>query len=297
MNWQGRWRAAVGMWVAICAALPACAAMIVRDDGGSELHLAAPARRIVSLAPNATELLFAAGAGARIVGTVEYSDWPAAAKALPHVGSVAQIDAEAVAALQPDLVIAWQSGTPPAAIAKLRGLGLTVYVEEPKRIDDIAVALQTYGRMAGTTAVADAAAVAFRQRYAQLAAAYSTRPKLRVFYQIWEQPLITVNGKQIISDVIRLCGGKNVFADLPVLAPTVAIEAVIAANPDVIVASGSDATRPAWLDDWRRWPSLNAVAHGNLFFVPPDLIQRHTPRLLDGAELLCRQLETARGRL
>ena len=116
------------------------------------------------------------------------------------------------------------------------------------------------------------------------------------FYQIWKQPLMTVNGKQIISDAIRLCGGRNVFAQLPILAPTVTIEAVIAADPEVIVASGMDESRPEWLDDWRRWTSLMAVSRDNLYFVPPDLVQRHSPRILDGAEQLCRHLETARGK-
>jgi iron complex transport system substrate-binding protein len=119
---------------------------------------------------------------------------------------------------------------------------------------------------------------------------------VEVFYQVWKQPMMTVNGKQIISDAIRLCGGRNVFAALPILAPTVTAEAVIAANPEVIVASGMGEARPEWLDDWRRWKTLAAVAGDNLYFIPPDLIQRHTPRILDGAEQLCLHLETARGK-
>ncbi|MDO8932290.1 MAG: cobalamin-binding protein [Rhodocyclaceae bacterium] len=271
--------------------------MVLRDDGGTELRLKGPAQRIVSLAPHVTEVLFAAGAGERVVGTVEYSDWPAAAKALPRVGGYSKIDLEAVAALKPDLVVGWESGNLPAAVAKLRALGLPVYLSQPNRIEDIPASLQTYGRLAGTEAVADAAAAAFRTRYAQLAARYSARPKLRVFYQIWKQPLMTINGKQIISDAIRLCGGENVFAALPILAPTVTVEGVIAANPDVIVASGMGESRPEWLDDWKRWTAMSAVAKDNLYFIPPELVQRHTPRILDGAEQLCRHLEIARTRL
>ena len=144
--------------------------------------------------------------------------------------------------------------------------------------------------------MAGAAATAFRQRYAGLATRYSQRPPVDVFYQIWKQPLMTVNGQQIISDAIRLCGGRNVFAALPILAPTVTVEAVIAANPEVIVASGMGDSRPEWLDDWRRWTTMAAVTRDNLYFVPPELIQRHTPRILDGAEKLCTHLETARGK-
>jgi iron complex transport system substrate-binding protein len=273
------------------------AAVVVRDDTGAEVRLAAPARRIVSLAPHITELLYAAGAAGRIVGTVDYSDYPEAAKALPRVGSYTRIDLEAVAALKPDLAVGWESGNSPAELAKLRALGIPVFVNQPDRILDIAASIEQLGRLAGTEGAANAAAAAFRARHAQYAARYSQRPKLRVFYQIWKQPLMTINGKQIISDAIRLCGGENVFADLPVLAPTVTVEAVLAANPDVIVASGMDAARPEWLDDWRQWPRLAAVAHDNLYFVPPELIQRHTPRVLDGVERLCGFMESARAKL
>jgi len=276
--------------------LPARAENVVTDVSGASIKLAAPARRIVSLAPHITELLFAAGAGDRVVGTVDYSDYPPAAKALPRVGGHSRLDLEAIVALKPDLVIGWESGNAPASLSRLRTMGLNVYLSEPKRIEDIAGELERIGRLAGTGAAADAAAAAFRERYARLAARYSRRPPVDVFYEIWKQPLMTVNGKQIISDAIRLCGGHNVFSQLPVLAPTVTVEAVIAANPEVIVASGIGDARPEWLDDWKRWNTLVAVARDNLYFIPPDLIQRHTPRVLDGVERLCVHLETARGK-
>ena len=230
-----------------------------------------------------------------MVGTVDYSDYPPAAKALPRVGGQL-LDLEAILALKPDLVLGWVSGNAEASVARLRSMGLTVHLSEPSRIEDIADELERIGLLAGTGATANAAAGAFRRRYAELAARYSRQPPVDVFYQIWKQPLMTVNGKQIISDAIRLCGGRNVFAQLPILAPTVTVEAVIAVNPEVIVASGMDESRPEWLDDWRRWTRMTAVARGNLYFVPPDLVQRHTPRILDGAEKLCRHLETARGK-
>ena len=267
----------------------------VTDDSGAVVTLTAPARRIVSLAPNITESLFAAGAGGRVVGTVEYSDYPEAARSIARVGNYSRVDLEAVAALKPDLVIAWQEGNAAAHLDKLKGLGLPIYVAQPNRIEDIAHSLEQFGRLAGTEVVAARAANAFRRRMAQLRAEYGSRPPVRVFYQVWRQPLTTVNGRQIISDAIRLCGGVNIFADLAGLAPNVSIEAVLVANPEAIVASGMDEQRPEWLDDWKRWTQLTAVARGNLFFVPPDLIQRHTPRLLDGAQLFCAHLEAARG--
>ena len=255
-----------------------------------------PASRIVSLAPHITELLYAAGAGSKLVGNVDYGDYPPEAKALPKVGGYTRLDLEAILALKPDLVIAWQSGNSPAALDKLKAMGIAVYVSQPDRIEDVAREIERFGVLAGTESVAYPAAAAFRARQAALAARFNHRPSVDVFYQIWKQPLMTVNDKQIISDVIRLCGGRNVFGSLPVLAPTVTVEAVIAANPEVIVASGMGDERPEWLDDWRRWKNLTAVQRDNLFFIPPQEIQRHTPRLLDGAEKLCRALEAARAR-
>jgi iron complex transport system substrate-binding protein len=178
----------------------------------------------------------------------------------------------------------------------LKELGVPIYFSQPNSIEDIARSLEQYGRLAGTEAVADGAARVFRERLARLRARYQAQSPVRVFYQIWKSPLSTVNDRQIISSVIRLCGGVNVFADLSSIAPVVSIESVLVANPEAIVASGMDQARPEWLDDWTRWTQVTAAARGNLFFIPPDIIQRHTPRLLDGAEQLCGHLDTARGR-
>ncbi len=281
-------------WLAAAGSLVHAEVAVV-DDTGATVRLAQPARRIVSLSPHITELLFAAGAGDRVVGTAEYSDYPPAAKVLPRVGGHS-LDLEAVVALKPDLVLGWQSGNAAAHVDRLRALGFRIYVSQPNRIDDVASEIERLGVLAGSAPVAGRAAEAFRQRFAGLQKRYGSRPPVRTFYEIWKQPLMTVGRQQIISDVIRLCGGDNVFGQLETMAPTVTVEAVIAANPEAIVASGMGEARPEWLDDWLRWTTITAVARGNLFFVPPDLIQRHTPRLLDGADLLCRHLETARSR-
>ena len=265
------------------------------DDSGAKVRLAQPARRVISLAPHITETLFAAGVGEHLVGAVQYSDYPVAAKQVPRIGSYEQFDLEAIVALKPDLAIGWQSGNSAAHLDKLRQLGIPVYISQPNHIDDIARDLDRYGTLLGNEQGARAAA-AFRTRLANLRTRYSTRPTVRVFYEVWNQPLMTVGRAQIISDAIHLCGGENVFDDLQQMAPVVTVEAVIAVNPDVIVASGMDQARPEWLDDWRKWRQLKAVATDNLYFVPPDIIQRHTPRLLDGTEMLCRHLETARAR-
>ncbi|ENO84321.1 cobalamin-binding protein [Thauera linaloolentis] len=270
------------------------AAVEIDDDTGKPVRLERPAQRIVSLAPHVTELLFAAGAGPQVVGVVSYSDFPPEAKSLPQVGSYTKVDLEAVAALRPDLVVAWQSGNRDTHLDRLRALGIAVFINEPRSLDDVARSLEKLGRLAGTGPAAGVAAQAFRDRHAILAARYRDRPPVRTFYQIWDRPMMTVNDEHLIADVMRLCGGRNVFGGLATLAPTVSVEAVLAADPEAIIASGMGEARPEWLEQWKRWPSLTANANGHLFFVPPDLLQRHTPRILDGAARLCEQLESVR---
>lgn len=286
----------------LCALLLLCwlkavqAEVVVTDDAGHTLKLPRPAQRIVSLAPHLTELLFAAGAGGQVVAAVEYSNYPEAAKALPRIGSYAALDLERIAALKPDLVMAWGSGNPPGPVAQLRRLGIPVFVSEPQRLEDIGPSLVRLGDLAGTEAVARHAADAFEARRTTLTARYADRRPVTVFYEIWNQPLMTVGGTHIISAAMALCGGRNVFDAVRQPAATVGLEAVLATDPEAIVASGMGESRPDWLDDWQRWPQLTAVKRGNLFFVPPDLLQRHTPRILDGAERLCAALDAARRR-
>ena len=268
----------------------------LHDDHDQVLELERPARRIVSLAPHITEILFAAGAGEYVVGAVSYSDYPEAARALPRVGAFNNVDLEAVAALRPDLVIAWSSGNRSVHLDRFEALGIPVYMNDARRLEDVARSIVQFGRLAGTEAVARQAAEDYLARRDTLARTYADRPPVRMFYQIWDNPLMTINGEHLISDVIRLCGGENVFADLPQLAPRIGAEAVLIAAPEAIVASGMGEARPEWLDRWREWSQLPAARHDNLYFVPPDIIQRHTPRILDGAAQLCAFLEEARAK-
>lgn len=272
------------------------AEIVVQDDLGQTLRLAQPAQRIVSLAPHLTEILYAAGGGERLVATVDFSDYPTAARKLPRMGSYDRVDIEALLAQKPDLVIAWKSSNPSSLIEKLRALGLKVYISQSSHIDALASDLERFGKLAGTPQAGQLAARQFRERLANLRLQYSQQPVVRVFYELWNQPLITVGGPQVISEVIQLCGGENIFSQLKTMAPTVGVEAVLAAKPEAIIAAGMGDARPEWLDHWKKWPELLAVARGNLFHIHPDLMHRHTPRLLDGAETLCRQLELARSR-
>lgn len=272
-------------------------AVTVTDDSGRQVALAQPAGRIVSLAPHLTELLFAAGAGARVVGVDQHSDYPPAARHITHLGSALQLDLERLLALQPDLVVIWQSGGGAAMIDKLQSLGLSVYRSDPRSLGDIATSLERLGRLAGTEAQAARAAQAFRQALHELRRRHAGKPRLRVFYQIWHRPLMTVNGEHLISAVMDLCGGDNIFADLPTLAPQVSTEAVLVADPQVIIASGRAVERPEWLQAWLKWEALAAVKQESLYVIHPDIIQRHTPRILQGAEQMCGYLDQARRKL
>ncbi|MFZ2265993.1 MAG: cobalamin-binding protein [Azonexus sp.] len=272
------------------------AEIVVRDDAGNEVRLKEPARRIVTLAPHSAESLYAAGAGATLVGTVDYSDYPPAAKKVPRVGGYSRLDLEAIVALKPDLVIAWQSGNAAVQVDKLRALGLTVFMTQPNLMADVARQLEQLGKLAGTEPAANAAATAFRQRLEGLRKANAGKPAVRVFYQIWKNPLTTVGGQQIITDAMHLCGGENPFGHFSRMAPTVSLEAVLEADPEAIVATGMGDGRPDWLGDWDKWPRMTAVKRGNLFHINPDIMQRHTPRILDGAEKLCAHLDVARSR-
>lgn len=264
------------------------------DDTGRRVTLAEPAERIISLAPNITETLFAAGAGGRIVATVNYSDYPEPARDIPRIGGYNQINLEAVLAYEPDLVVGWRSGNPERQIERLRELDIPVYMSEARRPRDVARTLRSLGRLAGTEEVADAAARIFVERFEALRGVHAEREPVGVFYQVWDDPLMTINGEHMISAIIRGCGGRNVFRDLSSLAPRIDQEAVLDRDPELILASGMDDERPEWLDDWRQWPELRAVARDNLYFIPPQILQRQTTRILDGMERLCQQIEEAR---
>jgi iron complex transport system substrate-binding protein len=255
----------------------------------------APAARIVSLAPHLTELAFSAGAGDRIVATVDYSDHPAQARAIARIGDAFHVDLERLLALRPDAVLVWASGTPAQMIDRVRALNLTVMTFETYRLADVSAVVRSIGRLAGTSDIADPVASRFDDEIRALREQYRARPQVSVFMQINDRPLYTVNGRHIMSEVIELCGGRNVFAQLDELAPAVGIESVIAANPEVIISTSD--TVPDAAASWSKWRHIDAVRSGNVYTLPSDDIARATVRLTDGAREMCRTLDTARQRL
>src|ERR1043166_392315 len=252
------------------AAASAFAGVSAVDSDGRRLELAQPAARIVSLAPHVTEQLFAAGAGARLVAVSEYGDSPEEAERLPQVASSGGVDLERVLALKPDLVVAWRLEATAGALARLPGpRGARVFT-------------------------APAVAASLREQLNQLKTKYGTRRRVSVFYQISERPLMTLGGRQFVSDAIELCGGHNVFADSPVMAPQVNIEAVLAADPEAIITASARPSERSWQALWRRFPGMRAVRAENLYAVPMNEMHRHGPRAIGATALLCRDIDEAR---
>lgn len=269
----------------------------VSDDVGTEFAVGNPVKRIISLAPHTTEMLFAAGAGDKVVGVVAYSDYPETAKKILRIGSYESFDLESILALSPDLIVGWSSGNPESQLQRLRELGFELYLTEPREFESIASNVERLGRLAGTEKIANKAAADFRSELVSLQSRYSGRQPVSIFYQIWNQPLMTINDHHLIGKVIDLCGGRNIFGKLDALAPQISIESVLKQDPEVIVVTGMGHMNKEWLDVWRRWPGMKAIAKNNAFSINPDTIQRHSPRILQGADSLCKKLDTARKRL
>lgn len=268
--------------------------IIVVDDDGIEHVFDQPLKRIVSLMPHATELLFEVGAGENIVGAVQYSDYPEAAKSIPRVGGYSALNIEAIVALKPDLLIAWPEGNRNRELDRLKALGLPILVSDPREFKDIANALFVYGKITGKNKQAATAIEEFNKKLTYLRETYSHQENVTVFYQVWNAPLMTQNGNTFISRAIEVCGGLNIFSDLAMTNPQVSIESVLVQNPQIIVASGMGQARPEWLDDWRQYTTLKAVKNNQLYHIPPELFQRPSSRFLLGTEQLCTAIQKAR---
>ena len=295
---------------------PACPAVVaeqppvpsqpvaVTDDAKRRVVLAAPAQRVITLSPSLTELAFAAGGGCRLVGVAEHSNYPQAARPLPRIGDALSFQLERILALKPDVILAWQQGNNPRQLERLAAIGIPIYYSQIDRLEDVATTLERLGALFGNSA--QAAADDFRRRLATLGAASGAtgspaagdQPPVKVLYQVWGQPLMTVNGRHVISDLIGRCGGVNVFAAESALVPQVGVEAAIAAAPEAIIASGvegaGEGDRNDPLAHWRRYPVIPAVARGFLFLVDGDAISRPGPRLLEAGAEICRHLDSVR---
>lgn len=273
-----------------------CLAIEVTDDTGRVIRLQRPAQRVITLAPHLTEMMYAINAGDKIVATVSYSDYPEQARQIPRLGSYENVKIEAILAYQPDLILAWNSGNNLEQLAEMERFGLTVYRDHPKTIQDVAKTLRKIGILTGSPGT-NTVVSAFIDKLASLKEQYKNRKPVSVFYQFWDNPIYTINGQHYITDVLKICGLENVFSDLTQLSTTVNREAVIKYNPDMIIAAGMGGVHTDWIEKWKKWPEITAVRLNNLYTINPDLLHRHTPRMLIAAEEICKYADQARSRL
>jgi iron complex transport system substrate-binding protein len=279
--------------ISLCPLGVAAAAVVVHDDTGHAVTLPSTPTRIISLAPGATEMLFAAGAGEHVIATVQYSDEPAAAKQVPRIGDVVAVDMERLVALRPEVAVVWPGGGNLAQIEEIGRLGIPLYRQQVNVLGDLPGSLRRLGALAGTSAIAEQAAHNIEARLANLSQAYGGGRHPSVLLQVWNHPIYTVGGTHLMSDALRLCGARNVFGDLRDLGPAVDVEAVVARNPDIIVAAAPPGGGPEWLADWRRFTTLRAVRTGNLITFEDQRLTRLGPSVVSATEALCKVLAAA----
>jgi iron complex transport system substrate-binding protein len=277
---------------AVLAAVSAPAhALQATDDRGITMSLVRPASRIVTLAPHLAEIAFAAGAGAKLAGVSSFSRHPPEAERLPVVASYGRVDVERLIALRPDLVLAWRSGNSALQIDRLERIGIRVFVTEARSLADIPRIVRLVGVLAGSFDVAESRARQFENEIADLRKRYAGERRVAVFLEIWHAPALTVNGTHLISDALRLCGGRNVFAAAKTLSPLVSREQILDARPEAIVTGGFGSEA---LQAWKGLESVPAVRNRRIYAIDPDWLHAQGPHVLQGVRALCERLELAR---
>jgi iron complex transport system substrate-binding protein len=280
------------LWCGLPAKVQA-SQVCVRDDT-SQTVCVKQAQRVLVLAPHLTEIVDFVGAISKVIAVDGSSNFPETVNALPKLVNPWVLNAEAILARKPDLVLVWQSGISMEVVAQLRKAGVPVFVSEPKKIDQVADTMRRVSKLLGTEQASARSVEEWTQRFKALRAQYSGRPAVSVFYQVWNQPLMTLGGQHVVSEVIQLCGGRNVFEDLPNLAAQVSVEGVLKRKPQVLLASGSERDHQGFVAQWASWPQLPAVKGGHVYTVPNDILVRNGPRLIQAAKLVCTQIEHAR---
>lgn len=254
--------------------------------------LANPAKRIIALSPHAVEMLYAIGAGDKIVATTDYADYPEAAKKIPRIGGYYGIQMERVMELNPDLIVVWDSGNKAEDINQLRTLGFNLYGSDPKTLEGVAKELEELGQLTGHVEEASKAAAAYRAELIRLRVENAKKSEPKVFYQLWSTPLMTVSKNSWIQQIISVCHGQNVFYDAASDYPQVSLENVLLTLPEVILQSQEEGNVKGV--DWNQWPEIPAVKNQHIYQLNADLLHRATPRALLGVQALCDALDKAR---
>jgi iron complex transport system substrate-binding protein len=279
--------------ILLTVSFPVHATVSVKDDLSNIVTVQQPARRIITFSPHAMELVCTADGCDQIVGKGSYSFYPPVDRVIPEISDNRQFDVERVIALKPDLVVLWRYGISQRLIEQIRNLGIPVFISDPRKLDNIPDSISRLGKLLGTEDAANNESMKLRNKLTDLKARYAKRQIVRVFYQVSDRPLYTLNDAHIVSEGIRLCGGMNVFGSMKVLAPQINIESVLQANPDVIIHTSVDEDSEG-LAFWKKYPIMKAVQHNHLFKLNPDLLDRPGPRLIDGVKELCEAMDMAR---
>ena len=267
------------------AGTPASGTAALRDDYGHLLRLAVPPRRIVSLNPATTELLFALGAGPRVVGRTQYDLWPDSARLVPSVGAGMQPNLEAVLGRQPDLVVMYASGSDRGAADRLTTAGVATAAFRMDRIADFARVAMVLGRLIGDTVRARAVVDSVTGTLDRVRHATQSLPRPSVFLHAWEKPLMTLGGGSFVSELVTIAGGRNIYDSLPAPSPVVTLEDVLRRNPDIILVSPIERSN---IMESERWRALRAVRTGRVLAYDTNLVARPSVKLGEAAVSLAR---------
>lgn len=282
-------------WLCLLMLLPAYAQLNNQTPPEGSVNLKAnQAKRIVALAPHIVESLFEIGAGGQIIATVEYADHPKAALDIPRVGGYYGLSIEKIVELEPDLILVWKGGNRDVDVEQLERLGLPIAYSEPKTISGVAAELRYLGQLTGRKAQAERLAQQFEDDLGLIIRRYGNRLPLNVFYQLWSEPMMTVNSQTWIHQLIETCGANNVFANNPTEYPQISIENVIVSQPDIIITPLEKADKPQPVIDWQKWQVIPAVQENNFMVVDADLVHRFSRRMLVGLADMCQKIDFVR---
>ena len=252
--------------------------------------------RVITLSPHLAEMLFNLGALNTLVGVSAYTDFPEELKNLPNIGDAFVLDIEKITILEPDIILAWESGTPRNIVDELVNLGFKVKIIKSKNLEDIASSILLLGDVVGKKNEAKKIANEFKTGIKYLKDTYQKKKKLRVFFQIDEKPIFTIGGSHFISEVIDICGGINIFSDVKQTAPSISEESVVSRDPEVIL-SRDVASNKMKLKIWEKFENMSAIKLDNLFYLNARELERPTSGLVNAGKEICSKLEQARSKL
>ena len=278
----------------VCSLAAAAPTRTVRDDTSAEVRVPVDNCRLVSLAPGTTAMLFAAGAGHCLIGTIAHSKEPDEAASIPVVGDAETLDFERLLAMRPTTVVVATDVVQRVRIDRIRELGIPVYEVHVTSLGQMPEAVRRLGALAATEAEAERSSRVLAAELARIAARYRDRPRVRVLYQIWDRPIYTIGGRHVINDALNVCGASNVFADLTTAAPAVTRESAVLRDPDLILVSAPPEPAEEWRAEWQKFPTLSAVRAGHVLPYTDERMDRMGPSVIEATASLCKLIDQTR---